>query len=127
MSDNVKTRILVVDDEPQVREVVRAILETAHYDIDEVGDGAEVLPRVVAWRPDMVITDLVMPEKEGMGVIRQLRQAHPRLGIIAMSGARGGSYLPVARAMGADATIAKPFDPATLLQQVQHVLQLRAH
>lgn len=127
MSNAVNPRILVVDDEPQVREVVRAILESAHYDIDEVSDGADVLPRVASWRPDMVITDLVMPETEGIGVIRQLRQTHPSVGIIAMSGARGGSYLPVARAMGADATIAKPFDPATLLQQVQHVLDLRAH
>lgn len=125
MSNAVKPRILVVDDEPQVREVVRAILETAHYDIDEVCDGTEVLSRVSAWHPHMVITDLVMPEGEGMGVIRQLRQTHPALGIIAMSGARGGSYLPVARAMGADATITKPFDPATLLRQVQHVLDLR--
>ncbi len=127
MANTAKARILVVDDEPQVRDVVRAILQTAHYDIDEVGDGSDVLPRVASWHPDMVITDLVMPEKEGLGVILQLRQTHPALGIIAMSGARGGSYLPAARAMGADATIAKPFDPVTLLDHVRHVLELRAH
>lgn len=125
MTHTVKSRILIVDDEPSVRGVVRAILENAQYDIEEVSDGSEVLPRVSSWRPHMVITDLVMPEMEGMGVIRQLRQAHPGLGIIAISGVRGGSYLPVARAMGADATLTKPFDPAVLLQHVEHVLELR--
>jgi CheY-like chemotaxis protein len=52
---------LVVGDEPQIRDVVHATLEAAHYDILEVVDGSDVLPRVASWRPDMVITDLVMP------------------------------------------------------------------
>lgn len=117
-----RPRVLIVDDEPQIRTVVRAILETAHYDIDEVDDGARAMARVAQWEPQLVITDLVMPDQEGMGLIRQLRQAHPELKIIAMSGARGGAYLPVAKTMGANATLAKPFDPATLLASVRHVL-----
>ncbi len=118
-----RARVLVVDDEPQIRSVVRVILETAHYEIDEVDDGAHAMARVEQWHPHLVITDLVMPDQEGMGLIRKLRQAYPTLGIIAMSGARGGTYLPVAKTMGANATLAKPFDPATLLAQVRHVLQ----
>lgn len=120
-----RPRVLIIDDEAQVRLVVRAILETAEsYEIDEVEDGKRGLQRVEEWRPSVVITDLVMPDQEGMGLIRQLRQRHPALGIIAMSGVRNGAYLPVARTMGANATLAKPFEPETLLDQVRHVLQV---
>ncbi|MGE3509270.1 MAG: response regulator [Vicinamibacterales bacterium] len=117
-------RVLIVDDEAQIRSVVRAILETAHrYEVDEVDDGARALTRVEQWEPELVITDLVMPNQEGMGLIRKLRQSRPNLKIIAISGARGGAYLPVAKTMGANATLAKPFDPATLLAQVRQVLE----
>ena len=116
-------RILIVDDEPQIRGVVRAILETAHYEIDDCDDGSRALDKMAAWKPDLVITDLVMPDQEGIGLIRRLRQVYPDVGIIAMSGARGGAYLPVAKTMGASATITKPFDPKTLLAQVRQVLQ----
>lgn len=118
-----RARVLIVDDEPQIRSVVRAILETAHYEIEDVDDGARAMSRVGVWHPHLVITDLVMPDREGVGLIRELRRAYPELAIIAMSGARGGTYLPLAKTMGADATLAKPFTPATLLAEVQQVLQ----
>lgn len=123
--DPEKRRILVIDDEPHVRAVLRALLETAQFDTDEMPDGEHILSRVRAWRPDVVITDLVMPDAEGMSVIQQLRARHPEVGIIAISGARGGAYLPAARAMGADAILAKPFEPPALLEEVQRVLDLK--
>lgn len=119
------TRVLIVDDEPQVRAVVRAILETAQFDIADAPDGRGALDQVKACRPDLVITDLVMPDQEGMSLIHQLRVAYPDLAIIAMSGARGGRYLPTARALGANATIEKPFDPDTLLASIRDVLPPR--
>lgn len=123
--DPEKRRILVIDDEPHVREVLRALLESAHFDTDEMPDGVHVLSRVTSWRPDLVITDLVMPDAEGLSVIQQLRTRHPEVGIIAISGARGGAYLPAARAMGADATITKPFEAPALLGEVRRVLDLK--
>jgi DNA-binding response OmpR family regulator len=124
MSPSPRPRILIVDDEPQIRSVLRAILQTADYEIDDVGDGGKALARVAAWNPDLVITDLVMPDEEGLGLIRKLRQSHADVAIIAMSGARGGAYLPVAKTMGANATLEKPFGPKTLLARVAQVLQV---
>lgn len=118
-----RPRILIVDDEAQIRGLLRLILEDSGYDIDDVDDGSKALARVEACKPDLVITDLVMPDQEGMALIRSLRALYPQLAIIAMSGARGGTYLPVARAMGASATLAKPFNPTRLLAEVKRVLQ----
>lgn len=118
-----RPRILIVDDEAQIRRLLRVVLEGSGYDIDDVDDGSKALARVEVCKPDLVITDLVMPDQEGMSLIRSLRELHPDLAIIAMSGARGGTYLPVARAMGASATLAKPFNPTMLLAEVKRILQ----
>lgn len=122
MRASARVRILVVDDEPQIRAVVRAILESAHYDIELADDGKRAIEQIDEWEPDLVITDLVMPDQEGMELIRQLRAAYPALAIIAMSGARDGRYLPTAKALGANATLEKPFDPDTLLASVRDVM-----
>ena len=71
---------------------------------------------------DLVITDLVMPEQEGLETLRRLRVERPNLPVIAISGAFGGSFLETASRLGATATLAKPIDPETLLRAVRKAL-----
>jgi DNA-binding NarL/FixJ family response regulator len=76
-------------------------------------------------RADLVITDLVMPEQEGMETVRALRKELPGIGIIAMSGAFGGQFLTPALMLGADAILSKPVGSDLLLAKVTEVLQAR--
>jgi DNA-binding NarL/FixJ family response regulator len=74
---------------------------------------------------DLVITDLVMPEQEGIETIRALRKEAPGVRIVAMSGAFGGQYLKTAQLLGADAVLAKPVGSELLLAKVAQVLKKR--
>ena len=119
-------RILLIDDDAAVRATVRHLLERAGYEIVEAGDGREgsrMLDGV-----DLVITDLLMPEVDGVDLLGIIRREGLTLPVIAMSG--GGkvdskSYLDVARALGAFATIAKPFELDHLLATVRDALASR--
>ena len=119
-------RILIIDDDAAVRTTVRVLLERAGYEIAEAGDGREgsrMLDGV-----DLVITDLLMPEVDGVDLLGMIRREGRTLPVIAMSG--GGkvdskSYLDVAKALGAYATIAKPFDLDHLLSTVRDALASR--
>jgi DNA-binding response OmpR family regulator len=119
-------RILVIDDDTAVRTTVRVLLERAGYDVVEAADGRQggrLLEGV-----DLVITDLLMPEVDGVDFLSRIRREGHAVPVIAMSG--GGkvdskSYLEVARALGAFATIAKPFDLEHLLATVREALASR--
>lgn len=117
--------ILVVDDEPLMRRTIRAGLEKAGHQVEEAQDGEEGLRRFTELRPDLVITDIVMPEREGVETIRAIRAASPNTPIIAMSG--GGSagamlFLDIADKLGATRTLPKPIRNAELLATVAHCL-----
>jgi DNA-binding response OmpR family regulator len=117
--------ILVVDDEPLLRRTLRTILERAGHVVDEAGDGNQALRAFAAERPDLVITDIVMPDREGIETIAQLRGENPGVPIIAMSG--GGSagstlFLELARQLGATRTLNKPIRQAELLAAVDACL-----
>jgi DNA-binding NtrC family response regulator len=119
-------RILVIDDDVAVRTTVRVLLERAGYEVVEAGDGREgsrLLDGV-----DLVITDLLMPEVDGVDLLGMIRREGRTQPVIAMSG--GGkvdskNYLDVAKALGAFATIAKPFDLDHLLSTVRDALASR--
>jgi len=115
-------KALVIDDEPAMRTVVAAILKEAGYEVAEAADGRQGLAQFSALHPDLVITDIVMPNEEGIGVIRQMRKLQPDLKIIAISGGgRGGKldFLQIAKEFGAAATLAKPFRKQELLQAIK--------
>lgn len=116
-------RIIVADDEPSVRGFLRSILETVGYEVYEAAHGGEVLRLVRTNSIDLVITDLVMPEVEGIETIRALNAEFPSVGIIAISGAFEGEFLRVARRLGASAVLAKPFGKDKLLKAVSDALQ----
>ena len=86
-------RILIIDDERQIRELLRDILEDAGYDVAEAADGQEAIKIQRGEPADLIITDLIMPEKEGIETIRELKQSYPDVRIIAMSG--GGVVGPL--------------------------------
>jgi DNA-binding response OmpR family regulator len=119
-------RILVIDDNDLVRASTRSILESEGYLVEEAGDGDVGIARAKACGPDLILTDIVMPNKEGIEMIRDLRGRGYDGPIIAMSG--GGrldatEVLDLAGKLGADACIAKPFKKAELLAKVKACLQ----
>jgi CheY-like chemotaxis protein len=116
-------RVLVVDDEEVVRDLFRDVLESAGYEVGQASNGREALAEARAQRFDLVLTDLVMPEQEGIETIRELRAQFPGLKIVAVSGAFEGRLLKVGQKMGADAALAKPVSPEDLLTCVQGLLK----
>jgi len=118
-------RILLVDDDESFRKMLHVTLKRAGYDVVDARDGNEALKSFRAQPPDLVLTDLIMPDKEGLETIMELRAAQPDLKIIAMSGGGRncpGDYLKVARQMGAAQVLAKPFSNQELLDAVRQVL-----
>ncbi|MBW2064289.1 MAG: response regulator [Deltaproteobacteria bacterium] len=107
------SRILVIEDDPKIRKVLRKLLEREGHDVEEASDGLEGL-RLYRKKPaDLVITDIIMPRKEGLETILDLRREFPDVKIIAISG--GGRlgphlYLEVAEGFGAFRVFSKPFD-----------------
>jgi len=123
MSDNPRqVRILVVDDDPSVREVIRAMLESVGFSVQVAVNGRDAVSMLGSATYDLIMTDLVMPEQEGIATIKQIRQSHPNLKVIAMSGAFGGDYLRIAGYLGAHGTLAKPLKIETLLSTIHNVL-----
>jgi CheY-like chemotaxis protein len=118
--------ILVIDDDEKMRRLIVRTLDGDQHRIVEASNGAEALKLLGELKPDAVITDILMPQKEGIETIREIRERAPEIKIIAMSG--GGSshnlmFLDVARAFGADAALAKPFRPVELRETVEQVLK----
>jgi CheY-like chemotaxis protein len=119
-------RILVIDDDSLIRETLRRMLEGAGHEVTEAEDGAAGLKAVSAQRPDLVVTDIYMPGKEGIETIRELRQIVPGLKIIAISGSSwssGHDALSSAKLLGADRTLPKPFRREQLLASIRDCLQ----
>ena len=118
-------RILVADDEAGVRSLLRTALEQGGYEVIEAEDGKQALKQARAGGVDLVITDLVMREQEGIETIQVLHKELPGIGIIAISGKSEGQYLKMAEMLGADAALAKPFSAELLLARVAEVLKSR--
>ena len=118
----VRHSVLVVDDEPPVRALLADLLGRAGYDVLSAGNGDEALQLVQEFAPALVLMDLVMPGKEGLETIPEIRRIAPMTKIIAMSGAFGSRFLDIAAHLGANATLAKPLAADVLLSTVQGVL-----
>lgn len=119
-------RILVIDDDAAVRSIIGRILERARHDVEYAANGAEGLQKFRSDPPDLVITDLYMPEKEGIETIQEMRAEGPDLRILAVSGGLLGDTsgpLTDAELLGASATLAKPFTSEELLNAVDRLLR----
>jgi CheY-like chemotaxis protein len=118
--------ILVIDDDAMVRMALGAVLRAAGFEVAFAEDGRKGMKLLRTLEPRLVITDIIMPEQEGIETIMAMRAARPDLKIIAISGgARIGhaNVLDMASALGADEVLAKPFDPETLLTKVRKQLE----
>ncbi|HXB75357.1 MAG TPA: response regulator [Candidatus Acidoferrales bacterium] len=114
--------ILVVDDEPEIRDLLGEILAGAGYRAVQATDGKDALKRLDTADVDLVITDLAMPEQDGLETIRILHKTRPRLKIIAISGKFDAGFLRAAELLGAHASLAKPIRPDALLDTVRRVM-----
>ena len=119
------SHILVVEDSEDLRYIIKDILKKAGHQVSEACDGSEVSQYLAGDPIDLVITDILMPEQEGIQTIVQIRRSNPNIKIIGMSGGgKGGAehYLEMAREFGANATMLKPFKKVQLLELVDKLL-----
>jgi len=121
--------ILLVDDEQSLLDALSRTLERAGYRVETALNGRLAMELLSAQATDLVITDLIMPEKEGIDLIMFLKSRQPNLPIIAISG--GGrnapeNYLSIAKALGAKDTLAKPFLNSELLKVVENALRVQS-
>lgn len=117
--------ILVIDDEPSLRFVIMRTLAKLGHDVREAGNGRVALDLLRAKPADLVLTDLVMPEQDGIETIMALRHVFPAMPVIAMSGAPSNAalYLEIAKRLGVRQTLAKPFEPDTLIAAIDNALE----
>ena len=128
-------KILVIDDEEDIRNVLKTVLERAGYEVDVAANANEGLDLLRANRPDLVITDIIMPGKDGVETVYDIRMEFPNTKIIVISG--GGNvapmeyepsaiattaYLASAAAAGADISLTKPFERDELLNAIKGLL-----
>ena len=119
-------KILVIEDNLIVRNTVMRILQNAGYTVVTANDGLQGFDMFRKEQPDLVISDIIMPQQEGIGTIRQILAERPGTKIIAISG--GGrigntDFLQIARKMGAVDALQKPFDPDDLLGRINNCLK----
>jgi len=117
--------ILIVDDNANILKILGDALERAGHEVWRATDGEVGLREFRRLRPQLVVTDLIMPNREGLELIMALNRETPSPKIIAISG--GGEltpelYLPVAAKIGANAILKKPFPPSVLLEMIDRVL-----
>jgi DNA-binding response OmpR family regulator len=118
-------KIYVFDDEPSILLMIKKMLEKAGYEVDIALNGKEGMELFKRNVPDLLITDIIMPEKEGLETILELRKSYPELKIIAISGGgriSPGGYLPGAKLLGANIVFEKPLDQKEFLQAVALLL-----
>lgn len=120
------THILIIDDEEAVRSTFQDLFEDEGYNVTLASDGNEGIAAFNACPADVVVTDLLMPNKEGIETIVELRKKNPDVGIIAVSGggaAKRLDFLEMAKKLGADLVIPKPFDLDELSDAVRKLLR----
>ena len=118
--------ILLIDDDPLVAFTVERMLEGGGFTVIRAGDGEKGLRLLKEQKVDLIITDIIMPVKEGIETIREIREYDAKLPVIAVSGGghgSGGNYLRMAQALGATEVLTKPFDQDDLLGAVKRCLK----
>ncbi len=123
--DSKGSKIILIDDDDEFREMLRRMLEGAGYTVREAPNGKVGVQIFKEDAPDLVITDLFMPEQEGLETIRELIRLDPKTKIIAISGgcaSLGLDFLPFAEALGAVSILSKPFSRKDILREITALL-----
>jgi len=118
-------KILIIDDEALIRKMLKKFLEMNGFQIIVAENGSKGIALFNAHHPDLIITDIIMPEKEGLEIIQEIRKTNPHIQIIAISG--GGAvdpelYLDLAKKFGAQHSFSKPIDNEKLLRTIKKIL-----
>lgn len=121
------SRILIIDDDQDILNILQPVLEDYNYEVFATTSAPDGLKTLSEQSIDIVVTDILMPDLDGIEVIQALKSEYPEVKIIAMSG--GGSdrkkfqeYLPIAKRLGADEIIPKPIDLNLLLKTIQDLI-----
>ena len=118
-----EARVLVVDDEPMVREVLARYLAKEGFDVDTAPDGIEALEAVSARAPDLVLLDLMLPRLDGLEVFRRIRESGDRTPVIMLTAKGEETDRVVGLELGADDYVVKPFSPREVVARVRAVLR----
>ena len=121
-----RPRVLLIDDDDTVRSTLSDVLDEAEFEVVEAGNGREGLDMFLANPTDVLITDILMPEMEGLETIAAIRKASPEAKILAISGGghtRDLQFLEMSRQLGAGVVLAKPFLPEDLVDAVVALLK----
>jgi len=122
--------ILLVEDDSDLREMLKISLLRQDFAVLEASNGKEAIAHFKPSIIDLVVTDLLMPEEDGIKVIIRLRELKPSIKIIAISGGGKvgpGNYLKLAKALGADAVYSKPFSTTELILKIEELLCIEQH
>jgi two-component system OmpR family response regulator len=115
-------KILLVDDEPAIRALVRAALEGAGHEVIDAADGASALPMAREQRPDLAVLDIALPRVSGVEVCRRLKAERPAAPVLLLTGLAQDGGQDVAAQAGADGVLAKPFRPDELVARIEAAL-----
>lgn len=122
--------VLIVEDDKELREMLKMSLLRRSYTVLEAENGKNAITHFKPSLTDLVVTDLIMPEEDGLKVVIKLRELKPSIKIIAISGGGKvgpGSYLNLAKALGADAIFSKPFSINDLTAKIEQLLETEQH
>jgi len=120
-----RQRVLVVDDEPTVREVVATYLVRDGFDVESLGDGGEVLDAIERFTPDLVVLDVMLPVRSGFDLVRELR-TRSAIPVILLTARTDETDRVLGLELGADDYLVKPFSPRELAARVRSVLRRTA-
>ena len=121
MEEN-KRKVLIIDDDENIREYVKCMLEDEGFEVFVADNGRTGIDIFTRESIDLIITDLIMPEKEGIETIQDIRKIDKNCGIIAMSGVSNkDSYLSISSLLGAHAILHKPFKPQELMSVINEI------
>lgn len=120
------TKILIIDDDAMFRAMLNDMLSAKGYQIFEANDGSTGLKLYQENSPDLIITDILMPEQEGLQTIREIRKKSPEVKIIALTGGGthpdGLSYLQMAQDLGANESFPKPFRTSEFIEAIDNLV-----
>jgi DNA-binding response OmpR family regulator len=122
--------VLIVEDDKELREMLKMSLIRRNFTVIEAENGKDAITHFKPFITDLVVTDLIMPEEDGLKVVIKLRELKPSIKIIAISGGGKvgpGSYLNLAKALGADAIYSKPFSINELIAKIEQLLDNEQH
>lgn len=116
--------VLVVDDDPTIRSICRQMLENADFAVAEATNGQEAIEQYRAAKADVILMDIIMPEKDGIDAILELRSLFPHVKIVAMSGGGAvpaGKYLSITQSLGVHGMLKKPFHAEDLVKAIRSI------